>query len=222
LCKERLPKVSITVRGEGQTVNARFDKRTNGRTGMLSPNLHAKGRQCVEGELRMTRDQKIVAMGAASGVAAMIVLVWLLARIIPTPAIADTPGDRIAYALRWALVAVLPLLLMIAAVGNARAMSEAIDPTLGKESRTMMIDGHVLDNTLQQFILFLVAMLALSVTLPLGRLSIVGAVAITFVVMRVAFWIGYRIKPVYRAFGFASTFYMNLGMLVASLWLWLQ
>jgi hypothetical protein len=38
--------------------------------------------------------------------------------------------------------------------------------------------------------------------------------------MRIAFWTGYRIKPVYRAFGFASTFYMNLGMLLAALWLW--
>jgi len=170
----------------------------------------------------MTRDQKIVGVGAVSGVAAMIVMVWLLARDIPSPVIADTPGDRIAYAARWAVVAVLPLLLMVAAVGNARAMSEAIDPTLGKESRTMMIDGHVLDNTLQQFVLFLVAMLALSVSLPFDRLSIIGAVAITFVVTRVAFWIGYRIKPVYRAFGFASTFYMNLGMLLATLWLWLR
>jgi amino acid permease len=111
---------------------------------------------------------------------------------------------------------------MIVAVGNARALSEAIDPTLGKESPAMAIDGRVLDNTLQQFVLFLVGMLALSVGLPLHRLSIVGAVAITFVVMRLAFWVGYRVKPVYRAFGFASTFYMNLGMLVASLWLWLR
>jgi amino acid permease len=170
----------------------------------------------------MTRDQKIVAVGAVSGVAAMIVLVWLLAQVIPPPAIADTAADRIAYALRWAVVAVLPLLFMVVAVGNARAMGEAIDPTLGKESPAIVANGRVLDNTLQQFVLFLVAMLALSVNLPLDRLSIIGAVAITFVVMRLAFWIGYRIKPVYRAFGFASTFYMNLGMLIASLWLWLR
>lgn len=169
----------------------------------------------------MTRDQRIVAVGAASGVATMVLLVWVLStKVIPAPAILDSPADRIAYALRWAVVAVLPLVFMIGAVGNARAMSEAINPTLGKESPAMMIDGRVLDNTLQQFALFLVGMLALSVSLPLGRLSIIGAVAITFVVMRLAFWIGYRIKPVQRAFGFASTFYMNLGMLVAALWLW--
>jgi hypothetical protein len=65
-------------------------------------------------------------------------------------------------------------------------------------------------------------MLALSVSLPIGRLNIIAAVSITFVVMRIAFWVGYRVKPVYRAFGFSSTAYMNLGMLVASLWLWLR
>src|SRR5256885_2258714 len=128
----------------------------------------------------MTKDQRIVAAGAISGVAAMIILVWALSRIVPPPAIADTSADRLAYALRWAVVAVLPLLLMIGAVGNARAMSDAIDPTLGKESPAMTVDGRVLDNTLQQYVLFLVGMLALSVSLPLHRLSIVGAVAITF------------------------------------------
>lgn len=168
----------------------------------------------------MTNDQKSVAIGAVSGVAAMGLLVWLLSNAIDPPAIADSAGDRIAYALHWAVVAILPLLFMIIAVGNARALSAAIDPTLGKESPGMMIDGRALDNTLQQFVLFLAGMLALAVTLPVYRLSIIAAVSITFVVMRLVFWAGYRIKPVYRAFGFASTFYMNLGMLLAALWLW--
>jgi len=111
---------------------------------------------------------------------------------------------------------------MVAAVGNARFNSEAIDPTLGKESHKMIVDGRVADNTLQQLVLFLVGMLSLSVTLPLQRLDIVAAVSITFVIVRIAFWVGYRIQPVYRAFGFASTAYMNLIMLVAALWLWLR
>lgn len=169
----------------------------------------------------MTKDQKIVAVGAASGVAGMLLLVWLFSTLIPAPAIADAAADRIGYALRWAVVAVLPFFFMVAVVGNARFKSEAIDPTLGKEKPTMVVDGRVADNTLQQFVLFLVGMLGLAVTLPLYRLSIVAAVSITFVIVRLAFWIGYRIKPVYRAFGFSSTAYMNLGMLIASLWLWL-
>jgi hypothetical protein len=170
----------------------------------------------------MTQDQRSVAVGAVSGITAMILLVWGLSTVIPSPEIADNAADRIAYALRWATLPALVFFVMVAAVGNARFASEAIDPTLGKESPKMVVDGHVADNTLQQLVLFLVGMLGLAVTLPLHRLSIVAAVSITFVIVRIAFWVGYRIKPVYRAFGFASTAYMNLGMLVATLWLWLR
>ena len=170
----------------------------------------------------MNRDQRAVAVGASSGVLLMLLLVWSLSKAIVPPAIADETADRIAYALRWAAVPAVLLFVMYAAVGNERFFSQAIDPTLGKESQKMVVDGRVADNTTQQFLLFLVGVLALSVTLPLERLSIVAAVSITFVIVRIAFWIGYRIKPVYRAFGFASTAYMNLGMLIASIWMWLR
>jgi hypothetical protein len=174
-----------------------------------------------EGEA-MTRDQTAVAIGASSGIAGMVLLVWGLSSYIPAPAIADTAGDRLAYALRWAVIAALPFLAMVIAVGNARFKSEAIDPTRGKESQAMIVDGRVADNTLQQFLLFLIGSLGLASVLPLERLSIVAAAAVTFVIVRIAFWIGYRIKPVYRAFGFSSTVYMNIGMLAATLWLWLR
>ena len=170
----------------------------------------------------MTQDQRAVAIGAGSGTLTMIVLVWGLSTLIAPPAIADAAADRLAYALRWAVLPALTLFAMIVAVGNARFASEAIDPTLGRESQKMVVDSRVADNTTQQFLLFLVGILALSVSLPMARLSIVAAIAITFVVMRIAFRIGYRIKPVHRAFGFASTAYLNLGMMIASLWLWLR
>ena len=170
----------------------------------------------------MTRDQKIVATGAASGVVGMALAVWLLSTMIEPPPLADTGAERIAYALRWAVVAILPYFVMVAAVGNARFLSEAIDPTLGKEDHKTLVNGRVADNTLQQFLLFLVGMLGLSVTLPVDWLSVIPAVAITFVAFRIIFWIGYRINPLYRAPGFSSVAYMNLGMLLATLWLWLR
>lgn len=166
----------------------------------------------------MTRDQKTVAIGAASGIVTMILLVWLLASVIPAPAI-DGTADRIAYALRWIALPALLLLIMLAAVGNARFLTEAIDPTLGKEDLSTIINGRVADNSTQQFLLFLTGSLALSVTLPPERLNIVPAAVITFIVARVAFWIGYRIHPLYRAPGFASTAYMNLFMLAGAAWL---
>jgi hypothetical protein len=168
---------------------------------------------------RMTKDQRIVAIGAASGIVGMVLLVWAIATHFPEPAVVDSNGDRLAYAFRWSVVAVLPLFVMLAAVGNARFLSEAIDPTLGKESEKMIVDGRVADNTMQQFVCFLVGIAALSVSLPIDRISYVPAVAITFVICRIIFWIGYRIHPLYRAPGFASTAYMNLFMYIAVLWM---
>lgn len=166
----------------------------------------------------MTRDQKVVAVGAGSGVAAMLLAMWALSTTLPVPADAATLDGRIAYALRWNAVAALPLFVMLVAVGNARFKSEAIDPTRGAESRTTLIDGRVADNTLQQFALFVAGTLGLAASLPAERMPVIGAAAIVFVTMRLLFWIGYRIDPLYRAFGFSSTLYMNLGLLLAALW----
>ena len=115
----------------------------------------------------MTRDQKIVAIGAASGVASMALAMWLLSTmVLPAPAGVETLADRLGYALRWAAFAALPLFAMIAAVGNARATGAAIDPTLGLESKAMIVNGRVADNTLQQYVLFLAGSLALAASLP--------------------------------------------------------
>ena len=167
----------------------------------------------------MTKDQKTVAIGAVSGIVGMILLVWAFATGLPEPAVIDSNGDRLAYAFRWSVVAVLPLFVMLANIGNARFLSEAIDPTLGKESQKMVVNGRVADNTLQQFVCFLVGICALSVSVPIERISYVPAVAITFVICRIVFWVGYRIHPLYRAPGFSSTAYMNLFMYIAVIWL---
>lgn len=170
----------------------------------------------------MTKDQRIVAVGASTGIVTMVALVSLLSWALPAPTVTDTAADRLAFALPWAVLAALPLFAMVIAVGNGRFASEAIDPTLGKESPAMVVNGRVADNTLQQFALFLVGMLALSVMLPIDWLSIIPAVSITFVLMRILFWIGYRIHPLYRAPGFSSTAYMNIFMFITVFWLWLR
>ena len=162
----------------------------------------------------MKAEQKIVAVGAASGVIAMALSVWALTKGLPMPQIADTLGERLAYALRANIVAVVPFFVMLATVGNSRFLSEAIDPTRRAESRSMEIDGRVADNTLQQNFVFAVASLALSTIVPLHHLQVVYACTVVFVVARAVFWLGYRINPLYRAPGMSATAYMNLGMLL--------
>ena len=162
----------------------------------------------------MRKKQKIVAIGAASGVAIMALSVWVLTRALPTPVIVDILGERLSYALRANVVAIVPFFIMLITVGNSRFLSEAIDPTRHAESRSMEIDGRVADNTLQQNFVFAVASLALSTIVPLQHLQVVWACAIVFVIARAVFWLGYRINPLYRAPGMSSTAYMNLGMIL--------
>jgi len=161
----------------------------------------------------MKAEQRVVAIGAASGVILMSASVWILTRALPTPSIADMLEERLAYALRANVFATLPLFIMLATVGNSRFLSEAIDPTRHAESRSMEIDGRVVDNTLQQNFVFAIASLTLSTVVPLQHLQSVWACAIVFVVARACFWLGYRLNPLYRAPGMSASAYMNLGMI---------
>ena len=161
----------------------------------------------------MRREQRVVAIGAASGVASMLLAVWLLDRLLPVAALADGIAERLAYALRANVVALLPLFVMIVTIANSRFLSEAIDPTRRAESMKQMIDGRVAENTLQQNFVFTIVSLALATLLPATHLQLIWACAIVFVVARCGFWIGYRIGPLYRAPGMSATAYLNLGML---------
>ena len=167
----------------------------------------------------MTRDQKIVAAGAATGIASMALAMWLLSTQLPPPAGMETLAERLAYAVRWLAFAALPLFAMVAAVGNARFLGEAIDPTRGAEDKAMIVNGRVADNTTQQLLLFGAGLLGLAASLGPEQMGVIRAAAITFFAARIVFWIGYRIQPLYRAPGFSSTAYLNLGLLLASAWL---
>lgn len=169
----------------------------------------------------MKPEQKIVAVGAASGVIGMVLAVWGLTVALPVPSVGDAPAERLAYALRLNLVAVLPLFIMIITVANSRFLSEAIDPTRHAESLSMQIDGRVVDNTLQQNFVFALGSLAVSTIVPQRYLQLVLACVIVFVVARFLFWFGYRKNPLYRAPGMSSTAYMNLGMILYVLY-WLM
>ena len=166
----------------------------------------------------MRKEQKIVAAGAASGIAAMIAALLGLAAVLPAlPESADA-GERLAFAVKWIAFAAAPLFLAIIAVGNARFASDAIDPTAGKEDHAMLVNGRVADNTLQQFTLFAAATLAVAAVSRGDQLAIVSSAALVFVVSRFAFWIGYRMQPLYRAFGFASTAYLNIILFGVAAW----
>lgn len=165
----------------------------------------------------MNQDQRRVAIGALSGVTTMAALTIFGSDLLPQPSDTSLAG-RLAYAVTWSAFASLPLIAMVAAVGNARFFSEAIDPTRGKESDSMRINANVANNTMEQYVLFVVFSAAFAAVAGPDHVRICGSAAIAFLLMRTAFWIGYRIRPVYRAFGFAGTFYLNIGLLISTLY----
>src|SRR5271166_2640364 len=120
----------------------------------------------------MTKEQKVVGVGAASGVLAMVASVATISRLWPIDAGFIDVSSRLAYALQMNAFAILPLLVGIMIVGNSRFLSEAIDPTLNREDLATQINGRVVNNTLEQSVLFLVGTLALSVNLTAPQMGI--------------------------------------------------
>lgn len=167
----------------------------------------------------MRKEQKTVAIGAASGVTCMALSVLFLYTLFPEVPGMGTVLERISFALQMNVFAVIPLFLMLITVGNSRFLSDAIDPTRYAESKLMEIDGRVADNTLQQNVVFLIGTLALATLIPAEMTKLFAALATVFVLARIAFWAGYRKNPLYRAPGMAATAYMNLGILLSCVYL---
>jgi hypothetical protein len=170
----------------------------------------------------VTGDQKVVLTGVVVGVSSMVALVAGLYYALPAPSHVGSVADRLAYALRLDLFAVLPLFFMIAAVGNARFTSEAIDPLVPTDNPKVIVNGRVASNTLEQTFVFVVASSVLSTLLAPDQLGLLVACTIAFIIARLVFWIGYRVHPLYRAPGMAATSYLNVGLLAGSIYLMLR
>ena len=126
----------------------------------------------------------------------------------------DDLASRIAFALRWNVVAAVALLVGIGRVGNARfASREAISGATPDEG-PLAIDKRYLQNTLEQLALFVIAQLAFVTLAPAGKLHLVAVAAGWFLVARIAFLVGYHKAPTARAFGFGSTFYPTVAFLL--------
>lgn len=160
--------------------------------------------------------QQIVAIGAFSGVVTMVASVFLLYTFLPNPANQISLFDQIIWTIKFEIFALLPLLIGIITIGNERFLSDAIDPLLHKESRTMEVNARFVDNTLQQTVLFIPSLLAISTLITSDQMKIIPALVIVFIVARAVFWFGYHRNPLYRAPGMAATGYMIVGMLLYS------
>ena len=168
------------------------------------------------GDLRS--QQRTVGKGVAVAIACMSTIIGgIYAALNPLPGMEQLP-NRLAYAVGCNAVAVFTLLLGIMLVGNARALSGAINPLAGLESERTKIYGRYLSNTLEQFVLFAAVILALSLYLTNESMRLLPALTANFVVGRAIFLVGYLRNPLHRATGFAMTMYPTVACLGYVLW----
>ena len=164
------------------------------------------------------KKQKVVVAGAAAGVLAMLVALLALPGWMPSLPQAADAGARLAFAAKWNALAAAPLFLAVVSISTARFTSYAIDPIVGGETAAMKINARVLGNTLEQYALFVAASFAIAATLRGDRLAIVAAASLIFIFARLTFWIGYRLNPLHRAFGYACTASLNLVLFGIATW----
>lgn len=160
-------------------------------------------------------------LGVCGAVAAMLGWQALVPHLPPDPA-----GSSMAVRLGQGCAALLPgaaaLALMVLAQMGLRAATGAIDPLAGRESRLLLVNQRAIANTVEQFAIFAPSLLALSAGVSGPRMAEVNALGVVFAAARVAFWLGYLVAPVGRAFGMAATLAATLSTLGAAAWFWVH
>jgi hypothetical protein len=132
--------------------------------------------------------------------------------VLPT----DDPSARIAWALKWALLPVLTLMVSIIRVANHRFSTPADIDGSGLTNGTpeVRVLRAVVQNTLEQAVLAVAAYAIWAVVMPYSWLRAIPIAALLFVTGRVLFARGYARGAPGRATGFGLTAYPTFGMLV--------
>ena len=150
--------------------------------------------------------------------AALLSLVGLCGVSFLLPATAlptDEPGARLAWALQWALLPMLTLVVAIGRVANHRFYTPEDIDGAGLTDGTPQVHLHraILQNTLEQVVLAVAAYAIWAVVMPYAWLGSIAVAALFFVAGRVLFALGYARGAPGRALGFGLTAYPTFGML---------
>jgi uncharacterized membrane protein YecN with MAPEG domain len=101
-----------------------------------------------------------------------------------------------------------------------RARTGAVDPLAGRDGALLQVNQRVLTNTVEQLAGFVPALLALAAGAAPGWMRFVVAAGLVFALARLVFWAGYLLGPLTRAPGMAATAVINVGTLVAAIFVW--
>src|SRR5919106_141472 len=167
--------------------------------------------------MELTDKQKGVVRGVIPAAALSAVGLCGAPLLLPvSPLPPDEPGARMAWAVQWALLPVLTLMVAVARVGNHRFYTpEDIDGSgLTSGMPQVQVLRAVLENTLEQTVLAIAAYVLWAIVMPRSWLWSIAMAALFFAAGRLLFARGYIRGAAGRAMGFGLTAYPTFGMLV--------
>lgn len=146
-------------------------------------------------------------------------LSWLSAAALAYafwPQVAARPAvaDRLAFAAELAIAPAAVALLMVGSCFRLFDTAQAEDPFAGAESHAWKVNQRVLQNTVEQIVIFLPALFALSVRVDHARLQVLPMAVSLWCAGRLLFWLGYRKSVIWRAPGFDWTLNTTLSLMV--------
>jgi hypothetical protein len=164
------------------------------------------------------RKQLIVLGGFAPALVAVILMYQNAAQLFARVTLpADDTASRLAFVADWLILPGISLLAGIIAVSQRRFFNvQAIDGTRTPAHPSLEINLRYNQNTLEQSVLAAIAWTALARAVLHEKLVLIPAMACLFGIGRIAFWIGYLLHPLARAFGMVLT---GLPTLCAFVWL---
>jgi hypothetical protein len=167
--------------------------------------------------VELTEKQRGVVRGVIPAAALVVVGMGAVPLLLPVSVLpSDEAGARLAWAMAWALLPMLTLMIAIIRVANYRfASPEDIDGSgLTVGTARVLVLRAILQNTLEQAVLAVAAYLIWSALMPIKWLRAIPIAALLFVAGRVLFARGYQRGAAGRATGFGLTAYPTFGMLV--------
>jgi len=156
---------------------------------------------------------KILIYGTA-GIAAAGGLFWAMLRVLDGwPGAMPDPGERVALALKFAVLPAGFVLLVVLVIALTRFLTGNVNAIDDKPARWRAVDMRVLSNSVEQTVVFLPVYVAAALVLRADETALLAALPVTFVAARLGFWIGYRVSDLGRAPGMAAGFAVNLALL---------
>jgi hypothetical protein len=153
------------------------------------------------------RKQRKSGIAAIAVSGAVSILLWfaLMRFLSPLSGMEDV-GARMLVALKCVVVATLfALVAGVEAVAHERLQGAAFDPLAGHQTKRLQVNLRYLQNTLEQTLIFAVALFGLAAYMTSGEAMLaVPTVTVIWVVNRYAFWIGYHRSAAMRGLGAPS------------------